>query len=341
MRGFTVGWIESLASDAGRVVVLALEKRHESDNPRVEVLTLGKERYAGFWRHFYYAYNWHRAMCRIMRDMRPVIVFTHMAPLYSVLAYPYAQIWAVPVVTWFVHPRGSFLLRLAHILSTRSVSVSSRSYPYPDKKVISVGHGIDTDFFRPDVGISARERLVIVVGRISRIKNISLCIQAITSLNEPCTLAVIGNPLTPQDRAYEVELRRSVQAAGLDATVRFIPVVSALDLRTWYCRAMVQVNCTEVGSSDKVIIEGMACGLPCITVSPAFADACGENATLLSGVLPDAKSIADRIRAIFAMPDECYRVLRAAMRAGVEDRYSLQLFSRRLTRIFYDISSSR
>ena len=336
VRGFTVSWIEALADEAGRVVVLALEKRHDSTNSRVEVLSLGKESYAGFWRYFYYLLNWHRAMSRIMRDVRPDIVFTHMAPVYSVLAYPYARLRGVPVITWFTHPRGSLVLRLAHALSARVVSVSRHSYPYPDGKLIAVGHGIDTDFFTPASHPLSSPPLLVCAGRVSSIKNIRLLLNTVSLLASSgiiFKLAILGSSVTEKDRAYKKDLEHFVVVAGLGDSIRFIPAVSASELRDWYRCATLQINCTESGSSDKVILEGMACGTPCIAVAPAFKDAFGNYATLLSFVPPDAAQITERIRTVLAMPGEEYSALRAAMQHGVQISYSLPVFCRKLVHI--------
>ena len=334
-RGFTVGWIEALADEAGHVIVLALEKRHESTDPRIEVFSLGKDSYDGPFRHIRYLLAWHHAMRKITTERRPDFIFTHMAPLYSVLAYPYARFLKIPIITWFLHPRGSWLLRLAHAVSYRVVSASSDSYPFPDAKLIPIGHGIDTDFFVPGPLPRQFPPLIISVGRITPIKNIELLIDAVSLLKEssPCRVAVIGSPFAPADAAYMALLRRRVADKGMKRRFDFVPAVSRDILRDWYRRATLHVNCTEAGSGDKVILEAMACGTPSVFVSPVFKEVCGPYAEELYCSVPLPAALVLAIEPLLHSSRQSTEI-GVCVRQNVISSYSIRQCMHRLIEVY-------
>ena len=344
VRGFTVGWIGQLARETGRVVVIALEKRHEPSDPRITVISLGKEAGAGTGFRLRYLFSWHRAITSAFRLHRPDVIFTHMTPLYSLLAFPYALRYRVPIVTWFLHPRGGIVTRLAHMVSSRAVSASRESYPYPDRKLVPIGHGIDTGFFSPGAGSRDVPPLILSAGRISPIKNCALLIDAAAILRDrgfpAFSVMFAGGPVTGADRAYQACLERHAASAGLADTVRFVSALPADALRDAYRCATLHVNCTESGSGDKVILEAMACGTPSLAVSPVFSDAFGAYRRIAVSA-PHAVALAEHIGDILTMPPAAYAAFRATCLEGVRSRYSLPVFFRSLTRVFHEIRPGR
>lgn len=342
VRGFTVRWIEGLARETGRVVVIALEKRHEPSDPRITVISLGKEAHAGTGFRLRYLFSWHRAIMGVFRAYRPDVVFTHMTPLYSLLAFPYSFCYRIPIVTWFLHPRGGIITRLAHLVSSRVVSASRESYPYPDGKLVSVGHGIDTDFFSPRAVLRDVPPRIISAGRLSRIKNCALAIEALALLRDQglpdCSLLFAGSPVTAADQAYEAHLKRLVLSARLTDRIYFASALSPEALRDAYCRATLHVNCTEAGSGDKVVLEAMACGTPSLAVSPVFSDAFGVYRPFALSA-PDAASLARHIGDILTMPPAAYAAFCAASRDNVCSRYSLPVFFRSLVAVLREAAS--
>src|SRR3954454_14993393 len=86
------------------------------------------------------------ALARELRP-RPIGVVAHMVPLYAVLAAPLVRPLRIPLVLWYTHWKGHAVVRAAEAVSTAVVSVDSRSFPLPSRKVHAIGHGIDVAEF--------------------------------------------------------------------------------------------------------------------------------------------------------------------------------------------------
>ena len=111
-----------------------MEKKQDINRQNVKIYSLEKENYKGSWKKFYYLLQWHKKMMRIRRDENVDLIFTHMTPLYSVLACPYFLFKKIPIITWFLNPGYDWITKLAHFVSSRIVSATTDSYPYKKNK---------------------------------------------------------------------------------------------------------------------------------------------------------------------------------------------------------------
>ena len=154
VRGFTVGWIEALAERVEHVTVLANEQRQGTTRPNISIRSLGRESVGVKLRRDQLLRRWHAQLSSILAEDHPDVIFTHMSPVYSVLASPYALVPRTPIVTWFAHRQLTATVRAAHFLSRRIVTINSASYPINAGKVVSIGHGIDTELYSPGIAPS-------------------------------------------------------------------------------------------------------------------------------------------------------------------------------------------
>jgi len=99
IRGFTVRWMEELADRLELLVVLTLEQQQPPTRANILIYSLGKEMLKGSRKRFYYLRQWHCLMLKIFTEHAPDVIFTHMTPIYSVLAAPYAQGFGVSIIT--------------------------------------------------------------------------------------------------------------------------------------------------------------------------------------------------------------------------------------------------
>jgi D-inositol-3-phosphate glycosyltransferase len=158
-----------------------------------------------------------------------------------------------------------------------------RLYDADASKLNVVPCGVDTDQFRPQRQVDAREalgrdqceRLVLFVGRIEQIKGIDVLLDALGLLfkrrpdlrGEVCLL-VVGGALDPGDDAPETEkvkeLRRMVHQHRMEDSVDFVGSVDQQRLALWYSAADVCAVPSLTESFGLVALESMACGTPVV-----------------------------------------------------------------------------
>jgi glycosyltransferase involved in cell wall biosynthesis len=269
------------------------------------------------------------------------MIFSHMIPRYVWLAAPYALLHRIPQVLWYTHWNVTGELRLALWLAARVATAVPESFPLRSRapnKVHALGHGIDAAFFAPDpaaLSDAHPERLIVMVGRLARPKNQLVLLQAATQLDAAWQVVLVGEAKTPDERAYESELRRFVaENDALSGRVRFTGGVDQAGVRDLYRRAAVAVNLSPPGMFDKAALEAMLTGVPTITASRAFDPVYGEYARLLrlDGTPPDPAGLAARIQAPALLPGSPARgAMTEAVRARAAALHGLDGLMERLT----------
>lgn len=184
---FSHEWIETLARRVESLYSVGLAVgRHSLDQFGVKVFSLGKERGYRFLPDLRYLFNLYRILREIERDGGVDVIFSHMAPIFSIAVAPYAFWRRLPIIQWFAHPSSSWRLRVAHHLSSRVVTSLPTTYPYRKNKVTVIGQGIDADFFSPGQGDTqaGRAPLILYVGRLSRAKDLTSLLHAAARLRK-------------------------------------------------------------------------------------------------------------------------------------------------------------
>jgi glycosyltransferase involved in cell wall biosynthesis len=339
--GFTTRWITALAArvDFIHVITMRMGKLDLPDN--VRVYSVGKER--GF-NEARRVFEFYRILGRILRDHRIDVCFSHMIPIFTVLAAPVLKIKGIPIITWYAHPKVTRTLKLAHRLSDQMVSSLSTSYPYKRDKLIQVGQGIDTSLFFPDAGITREDRPVILcVGRLSPVKDHPTLIKAVGLLQkvwvEPFRVVILGGAATSRDDEYVRSLHQQVRDLGLDAIVTFEAAVPLQHIPAWYRRASVYVNMTPTGSGDKVAWEAMGCGVLCIAANEGFKDTLGIYADRCVYDYGNAESLTERLKWALSLPPSERSSIGAYLGKRMETMHGLDRLSQSLVTIFQAATS--
>ena len=169
LLGFTTGWIRALAEHVEFVHVITMRAGRIEVPGNVRVYSVGKERGYSEPRR---VLEFYKILARILREDSIDVCFSHMIPIFTVLAAPVLKIKGIPIITWYAHANVTRTLKVAHRLSDRMVSSLSTAYPYKHDKLIQVGQGIDTARLVPDAAIIREDRPVILcVGRLSPVKD--------------------------------------------------------------------------------------------------------------------------------------------------------------------------
>ncbi len=142
-------------------------------------------------------------------------------------------------------------------------------YPAPD--VVVSHHGIDLEYWKPNNAYPKEDTITfLAVGRLVEKKGFPILVEAIGQLEARYNCRGTFRCEIVGEGPLRIDLLRYVSHLGLDEVVRIVPWLSADELRQRYWRASALVVPSVVaqdGDRDNipnVLIEAMACGLPCV-----------------------------------------------------------------------------
>lgn len=284
--GFFYKWIIEFSKKFESVVVICLEKgivknqndsgadlgRHDRLPNNVRVLSLGKEEHPSRLKYIYrfYKYIWQE---RKNYD----VVFVHMNPIYIILGWVFWKFLGKKITLWYTHKHVDFKLRLAEKMVDRIFTASTESFRLESRKVVVVGHGIDTDLFFPQNNATTDGHVytLISVGRISEAKNQHLMVEVVKILRNKgfvCRIIFVGDAVTQADLLYKDKIKSQILACKINdpQIVYFAGSVSPQKIIDWYRSADLFINLSSTGSLDKAVLEAMSSGLQVITSNEAF-----------------------------------------------------------------------
>lgn len=315
--GFFYRWIEEFAKHFSEVHVIANQANLQNIPPRVFVSILEQKKKGGrikklfrFWELFSANYA------------KSDAVFFHMIPEFVVAASPFLLSSHRLSALWYVHKSVTLKLKLAERLVDFVLTASELSFRMPSKKVIYLGHAIDTEMFRPNARKeSYRGGLrLLILGRISPVKDIETTIHTCAILREkfsrPWSLSIVGGPLMPRDHNYLSSLKELAHKKGLDEYVHFQGPRPYTEVPSLYQEHDMFISMSRTGSIDKSVLEAMSSGLTVITANEAFKDLLPEKYFLEQR---SPEFLAERIK---MLTDENRPNL--ALRTTVVEKHSLE-----------------
>jgi glycosyltransferase involved in cell wall biosynthesis len=334
--GFTTRWIRALAEQVECVHVITMRAGRLEVPENVQVHSVGKEKGYGEPRR---VFEFYKIFARVLREGQVDVCFSHMMPLFTVMAGPILRLMGIPIITWYAHPKVTWILKFAHRLSDRMVASVARAYPYRHDKLTAIGQGIDIDLFSVGAEISVEEPpMILCVGRLSPVKDHPTLLRAVSLLRRDCgrpfRVVIIGGPATARDKSYVLSLHQQVKHLGLEKTVCFEPALSMDRLPLWYRRSTVTVNMTPTGSGDKVVWEAMACGTLCLAANEGFKETLGDYADSLLYSYGEPDQLADRLKWILSLSREERIEMGVYLRARVQSMHGLDRLAHKLVNIF-------
>lgn len=334
--GFATTWIRVLARQMERIHVITMRAGRLELPENVLVYSVGKEKGYSEPRR---ALRFYQHMFHILKRDQIDISFSHMIPIFTVMAAPLLQVRNIPIVTWYAHLRLTWTLKLAHHLSHRVVASIAASYPYKHDKLNVIGQGIDTDLFAPDETVPEEPPIVLCVGRLSPVKDHPTLLKAVALVRErwkhPFRVVIVGGPAVPQDTAYARLLYKQAQTFGIHEMIRFEPPVPMTALPSWYRRCTVHVNMTPPGSGDKVILEAMSCGKPCLMANEGFRETLGRYAYSLIFRYGDTEDLAEKLIELLALSPRDREQIGCYLQGQVAQKHSLNNLAANLIKVFH------
>jgi|Deesub1362B_J571_1020462.scaffolds.fasta_scaffold00760_10 glycosyltransferase involved in cell wall biosynthesis len=332
--GFTTRWIRALAKRVEFIHVITMRAGKVEVPGNVQVYSVGKEKGYGEPRR---VLEFYRYLFQILRKDHVDVCFSHMIPIFTVLAAPVLRAKGIPIITWYAHRQVTLTLKLAHHLSDLMVSINEDSYPYRQNKLVSLGHGVDTDLFSPADTQPENPPLLLSVGRLSPIKDPMTLIEAVYLLRQrgyEIRCVLLGDA-PERDRVYAEAVRQRVSELGLDKVVQFVGSVPNEQVVHWYRRCFAHLNCSPADHSlDKAVLEAMACGKPSLSSTLGFEETMGEQANLLLFKQKDAENLAEKLAALLKLSLAERERIGLYLRERVIKMHSLERLADKLVNIF-------
>ena len=323
LLGFTAGWIRALASRIPSVDVVTMRAGAANLPDNVRLYSIGKER---GWSEARRLAEFYRRLGHLLHENAYDACFAHMQPRFALLAAPLLKPKGVPITLWYTHPDTAWALRAAVRAVDRVITADPNSCRVRTPKLLATGHGIDTDRFVPAFRDRSKSCIrILAVGRLAPCKRLDLLLDAVARLEGRLTqtleVRIIG-PTASLDAPYEASLRR--QAAELASNTTFLGPRRPDDLIPAYQAADMVVSLTGLGFFDKSALEAMSCGVPLLTMNPAFAPhlaAAGSPGPIADG---NALELANAIERVASAPVEERRQWGLGLRDEVIRAHSLQ-----------------
>ena len=277
LLGFFIGWLREFAKKYDKINVLCLERGSFSLPGNVKVMSLGKDgmrkaHYESAHANIFYRlsvlFDLYKQIWRLRKEYDAV--FVHMNAVYVVVG---SWLWCLlgkKIFLWYAHKIITWQHRVAEKFADGIFASTLQGFRLKTHKLHIVGQGIDVSLFRPTTNYKPQTTnlKILSVGRIAKIKNYGVLIDAAEILNKKgvdFTLTIAGAPVFPEDVEYEREIRRVVKNKGLDERFKFVGKISNKDLPEYYQSHQIYINLSRTGSLDKTIVEAMASG--CTVIS--------------------------------------------------------------------------
>ena len=320
-----VRWIRTLADDpsVGGVRVLALRLGRFDLPDNVVVVDLGVGRLGRLLR--FYA----QVLLAIRRREADFFFVLQGGP-YPALLLPIKLLTGRGVYQWKTHSHVSRLMAFsARWCDDLVFTATPSSFPLAVPNVRVIGHGIDTQLFRPRPGAGPTTADLIAVGRLTEVKRLDRLLCALAAAHDSSgrvwSLDVCG-PTLEGDHRYHATLEDLVSRLDLVGSVRFVGPALQDEMSALLARYNAAVSFSD-GGLDKAIAEAMACGRPVLSTNACFAELLPDD--LCELLVLDHDDVSAQARGITRVLelDEAERCdIGERLRRIVAEHHGLELF---------------
>lgn len=257
----------------------------------------------------------------------PVVGFCHSDP--AALAALHVGAWAEAPV----RRRWARLLNQFDQMVAPSRHIANRLADAGVHNVVVQPLGVDTETFHPSradpeglrrqLGLSARTKLLVFVGRPAKEKNIEVILDAAARLGGDYHLVLVGAGAgqAPQGGATFIDFTRDPREVAR--------IIAS-------CDAFVHANDRE--PFGLVVLEAMASGLPVVGVQAGGVSELVDSAVGELAARAEGPALAEAIEALFARD---YPAIGASARRRVEERHGWNHTFEGLSQLYSDLIGSR
>lgn len=298
---FIPNWIKVLSEQVDHLWVISPQVEVIDLPGNVSVFEVGRD-YTRKQTFFHAIFNFYRVLWRLLRSGEVDGVLVHMYPRFAIMAAPLTKAWGVPLAMWYAHQHVNWQLKAAHWLVDLVLTASTGSFRIRSKKVSVLGHGIDTDTFRPRQAKRISKQTIyqlLTVGRISPIKRVEDILKAVDILVNRwgytnIKLTIVGDSPQPNQKGYLEELRAFAKEKNLETVVHFLGGIPHSEVVEFYQSAELFLSACQSGL-DKAVLEAMSCGVPVLASNPEFIPLMSGFDEDLFYVHGNAYSLAEKI----------------------------------------------
>ncbi|MDD5542642.1 MAG: glycosyltransferase family 4 protein [Acidobacteriia bacterium] len=300
---------------------------------------------------------------QLIREFRPDVVHTHTAKA-GVLGRVAAWMLDVPVIvhtfhghvfhSYFGNARSAFFRWIERVLSrmsTRIIAISDNVkqdlmlyHIAPPEKIVVVPLGLDLDSllsvehhrgtFRKELGLGPNDKLVGIVGRVVKVKNLEIAVKAAERVIQrlPAThFAMVG------DGDEKENLVRLIAQRGLERHITLLGW--RRDLENIYSDCDLALNTSLNEGTPVALIEAMAAGLPTVATNVGgTANVVVQDVTGYLCPSGDAEALAAAMINILGDQRRAREMGRAG-RERVRQRFSKQRLVRDLDSLYTNLLS--
>lgn len=298
--GFFTSWVKALSKRVDHVDVFCLAKGKYDLPENVSVVSLGKEKGMS---KILQAITFYINVLKILPKVNGV--FVHMAPEYVRALYPVNLFFRKPIVMWYAHIKVSPVAKWAMDRVNFILTPSKESFSIDSDKIVSTGHGINTEIFKPKESDIKAD--IISISRISRVKRIETLIEAVRILKSKgreVSVDIYGKPARPEDDAYLQDLKYMVTKYGLGQNISWKGAVANKESPGVYAEHKIFVRMQGGGGFGKTELEAMSMGIPAVLPTDVYKPYLGEFAEGLYFPEDDASALASRLESVLSWSDE-------------------------------------
>jgi len=217
-------------------------------------------------------------------------------------------------------------------------------YGVPASRVTVVPCGVDTEVFRPlervgarkQLGLPAKEPVILFVGRIEPLKGIDVLLRAVSHIEGRFRVLVIGGD--GKDLSRKAELAALAAELRIADKLTFLDAVPHDDLPLYYNAADICVVPSYYESFGLVAVEAMACGVPVIAsrvggLKETILD--GQTGYLVPWLCPEP--FAERLELL--LNNEPLRQSLGREARGAAERYHWSEVAARVEDVYHELVS--
>jgi mannosyltransferase len=168
------------------------------------------------------------------------------------------------------------------------IATSAPSASFLEREATVVMHGVDTDRYAPPVdraaafaesGLPGRYAIG-CFGRVRAQKGSDVFVEAMCRLlpHYPDFTAVIVGAVVPEQQGFANELRKRIEAAGLQSRIMITGELAIEEVQRWYQRLLIYAFTSRNEGFGLTLIEAMAAGAALVAARAGAAEFVVEDA---------------------------------------------------------------
>jgi mannosyltransferase len=228
--------------------------------------------------------------------------------------------------------------RMDAIIATSDISAS-----FLKRKATVIPHGVDTDTYAPppdraaafaEAGLTGRYAIG-CFGRVRAQKGSDVFVDAMCRLlpRYPDFMAVMVGAVTPEQQGFANDLKKRIEAAGLQSRIVITGELAIEEVQRWYRRLTIYAFTSRNEGFGLTLIEAMSAGAALVASRAGAAELVVEDG--VTGVLTppgDVDALVNALEPLMREPAAAAD-MGARARAQVVEKFSLEAEASRIAEI--------